>query len=336
MVSLKNTISIWFAFLFFFMGSSHLIAEPKILASGSKGGSYSKISKELEGIIRNSQHAIPLKIRGTGGSLTNIKGINSGEFSFAIAQSNQVVDAINGKGAFVKIGPMKNIRIVANLFPEYVFLVVPKNSSIKSVSQLRGKHVGLGPAGSGTSEASVRILEAFGIHELEVKGHYIDTNYMIQRFKSGNLDAFFYVTSSPSIQLDKLNKEFPVSFISLIGPETKKFLKDYGFEEAVVNPLHDTASSPLHTLSVHAILIANKKLDQDVVYDLTRTIHESPTKTMRELKPLHENPTKITGELKPLHLSLAMNIRDPVLHPGAARCYQEMRMFKLAQAPITG
>jgi len=55
------------------------------------------------------------------------------------------------------------LRIVANLYPEDLHLVMPKGATIDSLSDLEGKRVGIAQAGSGTQVAVLQMLEAWGV-----------------------------------------------------------------------------------------------------------------------------------------------------------------------------
>ena len=48
------------------------------------------------------------------------------------------------------------LRIVANLYPEDLHLVLPKGKTINDLSDLEGKRVGIAQAGSGTQVAVLR------------------------------------------------------------------------------------------------------------------------------------------------------------------------------------
>ena len=129
-------------------------------------------------------------------------------------------------GVFSSYGPDKNLRSIARLYPEYVHFVVKADSPIQSIADLKGKHVGLGSAGSGTLEASVKILKAFGVKELDVNGHYSRISQIIETFKRGKLDGFFFISTSPSAILARLHEEAPLKLVPIEGPQREAFLHE--------------------------------------------------------------------------------------------------------------
>ena len=268
MVSIKKMVQLWAALPFMVFFSLIPQADTKIIAGGPQGGRYHQVSQQLEKSMKGDSQ-LSLKTRKTGGSITNIRGVNTGEFSFAIAQSNLVEEAVKGTGSFAKSGPMKNIQRVKSLHKEYVFLVVPKDSPIKSVKDLRGRHVGLGAAGSGTLATSIEILNAFGLNELDVKGHYMDSQFTLKSLKSGGIEAFFHIATAPSSLLSQLSKSFPISFIPITGSQAETLLQKKGFFRVTAPPLQGAPSQVVKTLGMNAILIARNTIGPDMLEKMT-------------------------------------------------------------------
>src|SRR5207245_6032142 len=78
--------------------------------------------------------------------------------------------AFNGiaLGAFAG-KPVKGMAGVFSVYPEPVHIVVTQASGVKSVRELKGKRVALGPAGSGTEQNALQILEIYGIGEGDLR-----------------------------------------------------------------------------------------------------------------------------------------------------------------------
>src|SRR5919197_2028601 len=88
--------------------------------------------------------------QATQGSVENLRMIAADQIESGIAQSDIAGWAFAGAGIFAADGPMTELRAIASLFPEDVQIVVRADSSIRSLSDLRGKRVSLGQMGSGT------------------------------------------------------------------------------------------------------------------------------------------------------------------------------------------
>ena len=71
--------------------------------------------------------------------------------------------AFAGEEPFKSGGPIKTLRALGSLFPEPIHLVVAAGSSIREVSELRGKRVDIGLPNSGTRYDAVMVLAAYGL-----------------------------------------------------------------------------------------------------------------------------------------------------------------------------
>lgn len=71
--------------------------------------------------------------------------------------------AYNGIGKF-EGNAKPDLRIIANLYPEDLHLVLPKGGKLNGVADLKGKRVGIAQAGSGTQIAVELIIGDHGVN----------------------------------------------------------------------------------------------------------------------------------------------------------------------------
>jgi hypothetical protein len=103
---------------------------------------------------RQRRQSQPGKIVATAqasnGSLANVTGIAGGAMESGFSQADVATWAQKGTGIFEGKPKHAGLRLIANLYPESVHVVVKKGSGIKSVADLKGKRVALDEPGSGT------------------------------------------------------------------------------------------------------------------------------------------------------------------------------------------
>src|SRR5262245_47681016 len=98
-----------------------------------------------------------LNIRATvtssGGSIANIQLMRADEADFALLQNDIAYYAFNGITLEPFIGkPVKSMAGVFSIYPEAVHLIATHASGVKSVRDLKGKRVAVGPVGSATEQ----------------------------------------------------------------------------------------------------------------------------------------------------------------------------------------
>ena len=114
------------------------------------------------------------------------------------SQADVATWAQKGTGIFEGKPNVPGLRLIANLYPESVHVVVRKGAGIKSVADLKGKRVALDEPGSGTLVNARAILAAYGIKESDIKPEYIKPNQAGDKMKDGSLDAFFFTGGAPA------------------------------------------------------------------------------------------------------------------------------------------
>src|SRR5271155_335436 len=163
--------------------------------------------------------AVTQATQGSGGHLPMVaaRQIESG-----IAQSDIVSWAYAGTGIFASAGPLKNLRAIANLFPESLQLVVRDDSAIRTLADLRGKRISLGQPASGTLADARIVLAAAGLTEKDIVAEYLRPGTAAANVKDGTLDGFFIIGGVPVPAIRDLAAETPVRLIPVDGDVLRK------------------------------------------------------------------------------------------------------------------
>src|SRR6185295_590304 len=117
------------------------------IITGSTGGTYFPVGRLIAGLIShapgvdrcdNSDVCGPpgliISARTSDGAVSNVLAVNRGSANSGFAQADVVAEAVRGEGAFRKIGKQNHIRVIADLFPEDVHLIVARNSRITKLA----------------------------------------------------------------------------------------------------------------------------------------------------------------------------------------------------------
>ena len=157
------------------------IAEDKcIFAVGFKGGTYENIAKSIKELS-----VFPFKIVRSRGSDEIINLVNSGDAEFGIAQLDVLLNAYNRKKRHVR-----NVKLVLPLYPEEIHLLASKK--VKSINDLPGKQISVGPLDSGTAGTSIILLKNLGIGKSEIgKTHFMHTRNGLKSLQGGKIAALF-------------------------------------------------------------------------------------------------------------------------------------------------
>src|SRR3989441_12370174 len=82
------------------------------------------------------------------------------------------------------------------IYPELVHIVATQASGVKSIRDLKGKRVVLGPIGSGTEQNALQILGAHGIGEPDLRvAARLPFTAAAEQLRAGLADAAFFTTA---------------------------------------------------------------------------------------------------------------------------------------------
>ena len=254
--------------------------------------------------------------QSTEGSVANVEGIGAGLLESGFSQADVAYWAYTGSGIYKDKGPIEDLRVIANLFPESVHLVARKGTGIRQVSDLRGKRVSLDRPASGTRVDALLILEVYGLtpKDLEVVG--VSVGQAVDMMRAGELDAFFMVVGTPAKAIRDLSQEQEIIMVPIDGEPAARLQETYPFfapdriESGVYHNIPLT-----HTLSVGAQWLVSSKISDEMVYAMTKALWHENTRALLD-----------NGHPKGRLISLE-TARDGLgipLHPGAERFYDEV------------
>ncbi|WP_202820060.1 TAXI family TRAP transporter solute-binding subunit, partial [Calderihabitans maritimus] len=180
-----------------------------LMATGGTGGTYYPLGGAMANTWNDHIEGLNVTVQSTGASIENIRLLASGETELAMAMNGPAIQAITGTGDFE--GQPLEFAAIGVIYPEVMQIVTPKSTGIKSIEDLKGKRVSIGPPGSGTASAAVKILQAYGIDPDKDIQKFQDTFAdAARKLKDGNLDAAFAVLAVPAANILDITTATPV------------------------------------------------------------------------------------------------------------------------------
>ncbi len=290
------------------------------IGTGGTAGTYYPVGGMIANAVSQPGKIIATA-QATNGSLANVNGVASGSMEAGFSQSDVATWAYTGTGAFEGKPKVADLRMIANLYPESIHLVVKKGSGIKSVADLKGKRVALDEPGSGTLIDARMVLAAYGVKESDIKPEYIKPNQAGDKLKDGALDAFFFVGGSPAGAISELaSSGTGIELLPLAGPQADALRKSspwFSVDHIAANTYKDVPA--VQTLAVGAQLVTNAKVDADTIYQITKALYSEATQ--KALAAGHAKGKFITKE------NAVKGVGIP-FHPGAEKYYREVGLIK--------
>jgi TRAP transporter TAXI family solute receptor len=306
------------------------------IGTGSAGGTYFPIGGIIANAISNPPGSRPCEEGGTCGvpglvaiaqstnaSAHNVTAINAGQMEAGLTGAATLYFAYHGEAKF-KDNQKPKLRIIANLFPEDLHLVLPKDKKLASLKDLEGKRVGIAQAGSGTQIAVELMLAAQGITRDNIDEAELNNSQSAERIADGQLDAYFYAAGTPvaaMIQLDNTKGMDLYSFTDEEVVESNKAVPYY-VPSSIKSGTYQGVQYDVNTLAVQGILVTSSDQPEELIYDITKALWSDTTR-----KLLDNGHAKGKVILLETALKGVEGLKVP-LHPGAEKFYKEAGLIK--------
>ncbi len=290
------------------------------IGTGGTAGTYYPVGGMIANAV-SQPGKIVATAQASNGSLANVTGINGGAMESGFSQADVATWAQKGTGIFEGKPNVPGLRLIANLYPESVHVVVKKGSGIKSVADLKGKRVALDEPGSGTLVNARAILAAYGITERDIKPEYIKPNQAGDKMKDGSLDAFFFTGGAPAGAIAELaSAGSGIDILPIDGPQAEALKKNSGFfADDVIAADTYKGVGQVKTIAVGAQWVTSDKADANTVYEITKALFSDAAQ--KTLAAGHAKGKFITKEN-------AVKGAGIPFHPGAERFYKEAGLIK--------
>jgi hypothetical protein len=300
------------------------------IGTGGAGGTYFPIGGLIANAISSPPGARSCEKGGTCGvpgliaiavstnaSVFNMNAVQAGNLEAGLAGGQSVAQGYEGTGKF-KGDRKDKVRIIANLYPEDMHLVLPKGTKMNSLKDLEGKKVGVASAGSGTQVSVKMILKHYGI---SVKENELGLNQSAQRLADGQIDAFFYAGGTPFAALIQLGSQKGFELYNFSASERKEINKiiPYYVESKIPAGTYETIGYDVATVAVNGQLVTSIDQPTDLIYGITKALWSKKTRSLLD---------KGHSKGKAIQLNTALKgVLIPV-HPGAEKFYKEQGMMK--------
>jgi len=289
-----------------------------ILATGPRGGAFHSMGKGISDYVRRSDQNIRIRLTTDSvGSTQNMQRLKDGDVDLAIVQNDTQPDGVDA-------------HTLIPLHRAVCHFLVPLESDIRNIYDLRGKSVGVGNENSGNYHLVHELLGHFGV--LEEEHEFVPLYETIpacgSKLESGEADAALVVTAITSEALTKLITRGKVRYVSLAtrpgeGNEVDGFAVTYPYVERFtipkyVYPVHDDGhgrpAEPCESFAIRSTLVCRGDLPDEVAHTIVEAIITNHAALMRD----HREARDITENFD------AADVQFPI-HHGAMAYYQRQR-----------
>jgi len=237
-------------------------------SGGPEGGTFQYFSNGISNRLSKNLADVEVSNMASAGSVENLRRVDSGDADFGISYSGDMFLARNGmlpKDAKKYV----NVQAIAYLYGAPAHLIVLADSGINKVSDLAGKKVGVGGAGSGAAASAQRYFETLGLWD-KMEPTFIGYNEAVAALGDKLLDAVWVFAGYPNSSVIQAAASNKIKLLDTVEAGKKAgFFDKYPFYAQLTIPAgtYVGVDTPTSTFQDSALWVSGKHVKANVVFD---------------------------------------------------------------------
>ena len=281
------------------------------LVSASLGGTYYIVASALAEIVTNNVDGLTVNNVVSQGSTANAIKVGTGESELGMTNYYSGMRAINGTEPYDQ---SYDIMGICGLQFSVIQFTSLASSNIKSMTDLKGKKVSIGPAGGGGALIFEEILPFWDLTMNDMNLSYMSYADGGEAMTDGRIDVNVPHGAPPLEANSTAAATKDIALISMEPEILDKIIEKYPYYAAATIPggTYKGIDEDVTSIGVQDILVCRADMDEETVYQITKAIYEN----IEYMQSVHASMRGMTFD----------NYKDSVvpLHPGARRFYEEM------------
>ena len=281
------------------------------IGTASLGGTYEVFGNGLAKILTRSL-GLPVVRLATDGPAQNIEMLEAGEVKIGFVTIGIALQAWNGTETWTGKKPARSMRAIFPMYDTPLQFLVLDDSGTRSVAEMVGKRVGVGPRGGTSAAYFPEFFRKLNVSVNPVFGEWADLAAQVHRRELDVLAVGAGVPVPSFLELESRDKVRYIAFsraqlagLRLAMPELTPSRVPAGIYPSLLRNYE--------TIGLFNFAVAHADLPDDFVYQVVRTVFENQD----EMIAVHP----AAAETVPANLD--RNSFIP-LHPGAIRYYRQI------------
>jgi hypothetical protein len=271
-------------------------------------GSLNHTTASAVAKVLKEKAGINMLVQPTAGDNVIIPMVNRGEATMGIANAPETAMAI-------KEAKQADVRLLAVAHTLQTAFFVRKDSSFRTLADMKGKRVELGYSAMRTIDLLTRaMLATAGLTERDVKPVLVPNVVRgADDFASGASDMFFFAFGGPKVREIDASTPLRVLEIDEKGMPAARKVTPYGFLTSVQpGPIFIGVEKPMKVYSFDNLFLTNAKVPDDMVYKILDTLEKNKADLVA-VQPV----------LRAFSAASGYKQYDIPYHPGALKYYRE-------------
>lgn len=286
--------------------------------TGGTSGVYYPLGVALSQMVGKALPNAKVTVQATKASAENLNLLQAGRGEIGFTLGDSLSDAWKGVEEAGFKTPLKKLRGVAGIYPNYIQIVASADSGIKTIADLKGKRLAVGAPKSGTELNARAVLKGAGLSYKDLsKVEYLPFGESVELMKNRQLDATLISAGLGVAALRDLSTSVKIVVIPVPADIIAK-IADPAYQAGIIPAkTYEGQDADVQTIAVENFLVTHEGGSTDMVYAMTKAIWEN----LDHLKAAH-------AAAKVMDRNNAIKGMPLPLHPGAEKYYREINLIK--------
>ena len=286
--------------------------------TGGTSGVYYPLGVALTQIYGKALPNAKATVQATKASAENLNLLQTGRGEVGFTLGDALSDAWKGEAEAGFATPLKKLRGLAAIYPNYIQIVASADSGIKSIADLKGKRVAVGAPKSGTELNARAIFKGAGLSYKDfAKVEYLPFGESVELMKNRQLDATLISAGLGVAAVRDLATAVKIVIVAVPAEVVAKIGDPAYNAAAIPAKTYEGQDQPVSTVAIQNFLVTHAGVPADVVYAMTKSMFEN----LDPMVAAHAAAKGISKE----NAARAMPLP---LHPGAEKYYREAGLIK--------
>lgn len=286
--------------------------------TASASGALYAVGAAITNLWSSQLEYVQAASQASSGGIENLNLVSEGEAQVSIAISSNCWQCLNGTDSFEGYA-YEDLKVIAGLYLNPNQMVVTEASGIEGLADVRGKHFAVASAGSSVYGECQNHFTAAGLQfPDDIDCEYITFADAADLLQNGSIDGAWIMSGAPASAVTQACSA-GCRLVGVDGDILEKLREEYPWYAAYTIPAgtYPGQTQDVETSAIKMVMFCRGDLDEETVYDLTRTLWEN-------IDALGESQAVLQG-LTPE--AAVVDIADLPLHEGADRYYREIHVI---------
>jgi uncharacterized protein len=283
------------------------------LMTGPQGGVWVPLGGQIKDMLEKAAPGTTVQAL-PGAGIANIRAIQENKAEIGFGNTISTADAVLGTGEPPLDKKHDKVCNVATLYPQYFQVVVPVDSGLNNIKDIKGKGFATQVKGNTGELVARHVLKVSGLAYSDLKVGFTNSySDSVEQVKDGRMQMFTLGTGIPASSVMDLASSRDIKLLDLSGllPDMQKINPAYKLV-TIPKGTYPKQDTDIKTIGYFTHVVAACSLSEDIAYKLTAGLLANKA----NMSALYKDMAALTPQI------MAQDIGVP-FHPGAAKWFKE-------------